>query len=151
MSQIKKMLQHRHDDRMLFTLHFRSFCRCAAAAPTAEPIVILHTIVVHSKVDSDLDMHPSRGGRFMRTKARGVVLTGGCASRVPIANLSQGTTCRIDGAVGYTAMTPAITISTMGPSDCRVSKLRNRSALRNFTIKTDRRFTALRATLPNAP
>ncbi len=96
---------------MLFTMQFSFvFADAAAAAPTAEPIVILHTNDVHSKVDSDLGYASVKGWKdYYEDKGSAVlVLDGGDALHgFPIANLSQGDNIvEIMNAVGYTAMTP---------------------------------------------
>lgn len=93
---------------MLFSLQFTFVFADTAAA--AEPIVILHTNDVHSKVDSDLGYASVKGWKdYYEGKGAAVLVldAGDAIHGFPIANLSQGENIvEIMNAVGYTAMTP---------------------------------------------
>lgn len=95
---------------MLFTMQFTFVFAEAAAVPAAEPIVILHTNDVHSKVDSDLGYASVKGWKdYFEGKGSAVLVldAGDALHGFPIANLSQGDNIvEIMNAAGYTAMTP---------------------------------------------
>lgn len=93
---------------MLFSMQFTFVFADTPAG--AEPIVILHTNDVHSKVDSDMGYASVKGWKdYYEGKGSSVLVldAGDALHGFPIANLSQGgNIVEIMNAVGYTAMTP---------------------------------------------
>lgn len=95
---------------MLFSMQFSFVFADTSASASAEPIVILHTNDVHSKVDSDMGYASVKGWKdYYEGKGSAVLVldAGDALHGFPIANLSQGENIvEIMNAVGYTAMTP---------------------------------------------
>ncbi|MBP6491879.1 MAG: 5'-nucleotidase C-terminal domain-containing protein [Clostridia bacterium] len=93
---------------MLFTLQFSfSF---AETADESDPIVILHTNDMHSKVDGELSLASVKGWKdYYEAKGSAVLIldSGDALHGLPVANLSRGENIvDIMNEVGYTAMTP---------------------------------------------
>ncbi len=93
---------------MLFTLQFSfSF---AETADESDPIVILHTNDMHSKVDGELSLASVKGWKdYYEAKGSAVLIldSGDALHGLPVANLSRGENIvDIMHEVGYTALTP---------------------------------------------
>lgn len=124
---------------MLFSLQFTFVF--ADTASTVEPIVILHTNDIHSKVDGDLGYASVKGWKdYFEGKGSAVLVldAGDALHGYPIANLSQGKNIvEMMNAVGYTAMTPGNHDFNYGTARLiALSKLMNFDLLSaNFTDK----------------